>query len=307
MSDFTSDFWHWFIIAMSLGGIYFLVTLLHSNSQIKLKKGEEAKPTGHMWDGIEELNTPLPKWWANLFYLTIIFALGYLVLYPGLGSFRGLLNWTEIGEYQAEIKQAEETYDPLFKKYREQDLLSLSHDKAAMKTGKRLFSTYCSVCHGSDARGAKGFPNLRDSDWLWGGKPEQIEASILNGRRGTMPAWKLSLGEEGIEEVTAYVMSLSGRSVDESKVAAGKIHYKNCFGCHGVEGQGNTAMGAPNLTDKTWLYGAAPSSIKHTIAEGRSGVMPAHKDFLGEDRVHVLAAYVLSLSAKSKETEASEE
>jgi len=298
MSDFTSDFWHWFIVIGTLGGISLVTFVLYSNSKVKLEKGQNAKATGHVWDDIKELNTPLPKWWSNLFYSSIIFALVYLVLYPGLGTYKGVLNWTQIGQYSDEIKYAEENYNPLFEKYRNTDLKELATNDEAMKTGGRLFGAYCSVCHGSDARGAKGFPNLRDDEWLWGGNPEQIKSTILNGRHGTMPAWGGVLGDKGVEEVGAYVMSLSGRSVDKTKVAAGKARFAMCVGCHGVDGKGNVALGAPNLTNKSWTYGGSPKSIKRSIAHGRTGTMPAHKDFLGESRVHVLAAYVLSLSEK---------
>ena len=298
MSDFTSDFWHWFIVIITLGSISWTAFLLYSNSKVKLEKGQDVKSTGHVWDGIEELNTPLPKWWSNLFYITIIFALIYLVLYPGLGTYKGALNWTQVGQYNDEIKYAEENYNPLFEKYRNTGLKELATNDEAMKTGERLFSAYCSVCHGSDARGAKGFPNLRDDEWLWGGSPEQIKDSILNGRHGTMPAWSTTLGDKGVEEVSAHVMNLSGRSVDQTKAAAGKAHFAMCVGCHGVDGKGNVALGAPDLTNKSWTYGGSPKSIQRSIANGRTGIMPAHKDFLGESRVHVLAAYVLSLSEK---------
>ncbi len=298
MSDFVSDFWHWFIVLLTLGGIFWLIYLLRVNSKVKLEKGQSAKTTGHVWDDIEELNTPLPKWWANLFYLTIAFGLVYFILYPGLGSFKGVLNWTQLNQYNDEIKYAEENYNPLFKKYRNTALKELATNAEAIKTGKRLFGAYCSVCHGSDARGAKGFPNLRDDEWLWGGSPEQIKVSILNGRTGVMPGWHASLGDAGVEEVSAYVMSLSGRSVDQAKATAGKARFALCAGCHGVDGTGNTALGAPDLTNKSWTYGGSPKAIQNTISHGRTGVMPGHKDFLGEDRVHVLAAYVLSLSEK---------
>jgi len=297
MSDFTSEFWSWFIITLALGGIAGLVILLRSNSKVTLKKGETAEVTGHVWDGdLQELNNPLPMWWLVMFYLSIVFALGYLVLYPGLGNYAGVLKWTQIGEYQAEMDHADEKFGPLFAAYAQQDLPTLAKNETAMKSGRRLYLSYCAVCHGSDARGSKGFPNLRDSAWLWGGEPEQIKTSISQGRNSTMPAWN-ALGEETVDNLTEYVMSLSGRKVDQVKADAGKTFYPTMCGvCHGADATGNPLMGASNLTDKRWVYGGSPRAIKASIAEGRNGIMPAHKDFLGEDKVHVLSAYIMSLS-----------
>jgi cytochrome c oxidase cbb3-type subunit 3 len=298
MSDFTTPVMNWIIFSIVLGGIAWLVVLLLSSSKVKLKPGEEAQVTGHVWDeNLEELNTPLPRWWLIMFYVTIVYGLGYLALYPGLGSYKGLLGWTEKGQYEAEMKHADETYAPLFNQYNQQDLAVLAKNEDAMKSGQRMFLSYCAVCHGSDARGATGFPNLRDNDWLWGGDGAQIKTSILNGRAGVMPAWGQAVGEEGVENLTHYVMSLSGREADAAKVAAGaEVFPTMCAVCHGPDAKGNPAMGAPDLTDETWLYGGGPSTIKATIRDGRNGKMPAHGDFLGEAKVHVLAAYVLSLS-----------
>ena len=298
MSDFTTPVMNWIIYSIVLGGIAWLVVLLRSSSKVKLKPGEEAQVTGHVWDeNLQELNNPLPRWWLIMFYVTIVYGLGYLALYPGLGTYKGLLGWTEVGQYEAEMKYAEETYAPLFNKYSQQDLAALSKDENAMKSGQRMFLSYCAVCHGSDARGAKGFPNLRDNDWLWGGEGAQIKTTILNGRTGVMPAWGAALGDDGVENLASYVMSLSGREADAAKVEAGsKVFPTMCAVCHGADAKGNPAMGAPNLTDSTWLYGGAPSAIKETIRNGRNGKMPAHGEFLGEAKVHVLAAYIMSLS-----------
>ncbi|HHJ35667.1 MAG TPA: cytochrome-c oxidase, cbb3-type subunit III [Gammaproteobacteria bacterium] len=299
MSDFTSQFWSWYIIAIAGGGIIWLVILLRRNSKTTGKIGE---PTGHVWDeNLEELNNPLPRWWLIMFYMTIVFAIGYLILYPGMGSFKGLLGWSEVSEYETEVAAAEAEYGPLFDKYLKQDLSVVASDKQAQKMGERLFVTYCAVCHGSDARGARGFPNLRDSDWLYGGDPETIKTTIMYGRQGTMPAWEGPLGgEEGVNAVANYVMSLSGRKVDEELAAKGKEKFDLfCVGCHMPTGTGNQMLGAPNLTDTIWLYGGSPSVIKKTIAQGRNGKMPAHSEFLGEAKVHILAAYIYSLSHES--------
>ena len=299
MSDFTSEFWSWFIIAIAGGGIIWLFFLLAGTNRAET---EEGVPTGHVWDeDLQELNNPLPRWWLYMFYFTLFFAIGYLILYPGMGSYKGLLGWTEVGEYEAEVAAADAEFGPLFEKFEKTPIAELATDEAAMNAGERLFVTYCAVCHGSDARGAPGFPNLRDNDWLYGGSPEQIEATILHGRMGTMPAWEGPLGgDEGVNQVATYVMSIAGRDVDEKLAAAGKEKFDMfCVGCHMPGGTGNEALGAPNLSNNIWLYGGSPRSIKETIAKGRNGRMPAHSEFLGTAKSHILAAYVYSLSHKS--------
>ena len=298
MSDFTSEFWSWFIIAIVGGGIIWLIYLLRGTNKAET---EEGVPTGHVWDeNLEELNNPLPRWWLWMFYITIVFSIGYLILYPGMGSFKGILGWTEVGEYEAEVAAADAEFGPIFAKFEQTPIPALASDAAAMKAGERLYVTYCAVCHGSDARGATGFPNLRDNDWLYGGSPEQIEATLLHGRNGVMPAWETSLGEEGIDQVASYVMSIAGREVDTASAEAGKAKYDMfCVGCHMPGGTGNQALGAPNLTNNIWLYGGSPRAIKETLAKGRNGRMPAHGEFLGSAKVHILSAYVYSLSHQS--------
>ncbi|MBT8133686.1 MAG: cytochrome-c oxidase, cbb3-type subunit III, partial [Gammaproteobacteria bacterium] len=248
MSDFTSEFWSWFIIAIVGGGIIWLFYLLMGTNKAET---EEGVPTGHVWDeNLEELNNPLPRWWLWMFYITMIFSIGYLILYPGMGSFKGILGWTEVGEYEAEVAAADEEFGPIFEKFQQTSVAVLATDEAAMKAGERLYVTYCAVCHGSDARGATGFPNLRDNDWLYGGSPEQIEATLLHGRSGVMPGWEAQLGEEGIDQVATYVMSIAGREVDAATAEAGKAKYDMfCVGCHMPGGTGNQALGAPNLTN----------------------------------------------------------
>jgi len=295
MTDFTSEFWSWFIIVLSGGGIVGLVLMLRAMSG---RPSGEVKTMGHIWDeDLEELNNPLPSWWLGLFYITIVFAVGYLVLYPGMGSFQGVLDWTQKEQYEREIKKAGEKFAPLYEKYRQQDITVLAKDEDAMKTGARLFANYCTVCHSSDARGGGGFPNLRDTDWLYGGAAEQIKTSIMNGRSGVMPAWKAALGDDGLKEVTEYVLGLNGRRVDSELAARGKQRFlQTCVACHGADAKGNTAIGAPNLTNNIWLYGGSRKAVTDTIANGRNGKMPAHGGFLGEAKVHLLAAYVFQLS-----------
>ena len=236
-----------------------------------------------------------------MFYITLVFGSIYLVLYPGLGNFQGLLGWSEKGQYDREVQKAEEIYGPLFNRFLGQDLKAVAADPEAQEMGKRLYSTYCTQCHGSDARGALGFPNLTDNDWLYGGEPETIKTSIMNGRNGMMPPWGEILGNDGVFNVAAYIQSLSGREVDAVVAAKGKETFSTtCAACHGPEGKGTQAMGAPNLTDNVWLYGGSNKRIIESITHGRMGKMPAHAEFLGEAKVHLLAAYVYSLSANKK-------
>ncbi len=241
--------------------------------------------TGHKWDGLQELNNPLPRWWLWLFYFTIVFSLVYLVLFPGLGTFKGVLGWSSQGsQYGAEMDAAAETFDPVFKKYAAMPIEQVAKDEEAQGMGRRMFLSYCSQCHGSDAGGAKGFPNLTDNDWLYGGAPDQIKQTIMAGRQGAMPAHKDRVDAAGVEALANYVMSLSGRKeADAAKVAQGQQLFtaNGCIACHGVDGKGNQAMGAPNLTDNTWLYGSSMDTIKETINNGRNGKMPAQGDFLG--------------------------
>jgi len=297
MADFTSSFWNWYIIIPTVGGIIACFLLIRWLST-DIKPGEQAKTMGHVWDeDLEELNNPLPRWWLGMFYITLIFGIVYLLLYPGLGSFQGLLGWTSKSQYQREVDLADAKFGPLFEKYQGMDIVAVADDANARRMGERLFVNYCATCHGSDARGARGFPNLRDNDWLYGGTPDTIKQTIMNGRSGVMPAWEAALGgEAGVADMTEYVFSLSGRKVDQAAAARGAEKYQTlCVACHGADGTGNQALGAPNLTDNIWLYGGSPARVQETIAKGRNGKMPA-QEFLGEAKVHLLAAYVYSLS-----------
>ncbi len=311
MSDFVHGFWTVYIAVISLGGIIGLFILLRSQAVIKRKPGETVETMGHVWDGdLEEYNNPLPGWWMWLFIITLVFAVVYLVLYPGLGSYKGLFGWSSTGQYQKEVKVAEDKYGPLYQKFQAMPIEQVAKDPQAREIGARLFQTYCVQCHGSDARGAKGFPNLKDTDWLWGGEPKTIEATVLRGRPAAgdngvqdvpavprMPAWGPILGEEKVKDVANYVMSLSKKEgFDADRVARGRATFaQNCAACHGPEGKGNQALGAPNLTDHHWLYGGSEKTIIETITNGRSGVMPAHEWSLGKAKVHLLAAYVYGL------------
>ena len=298
MADFNSDFWHWYIAIATILSILACVWLIRWMTS-GFEKKDQVENTGHIWDGdLTELNNPLPRWWLGLFYLTLAFGGFYLLLYPGLGSFQGLFGWSSKGAYEEEVATVEAEVRPLFERYSQTPVLNLIEDEDALKVGERLFLTYCSTCHGSDARGARGYPNLRDRAWLWGGDPQSIKTSIANGRVAAMPAWLAPLGgEAGVDEVTQYVLSLSGRPAIEEMAAKGKLKYQTfCVACHGAEGKGNPALGAPNLTDGNWLYGGSITRIAESIANGRNGQMPAQAERLGEAKIHLLTAYVYSLS-----------
>lgn len=296
MSDFVSDFWNFWVAGITLVSIIGCAVFLKAMS-IKKKAGA-VDTTGHVWDGdLAEWNNPLPAWWSWMFYITVVFALVYLALYPGLGSYQGMWNWSSKGQWEGEMKHAAETYDPIFNQFLKQDLKMVAADPKAKEMGQRLFLTYCSQCHGSDAGGSRGFPSLTDKDWLYGGEPETIKASIMSGRSGIMPPHGPVLGDAGVKEVTNYVFSLSGHKHDANLAAAGKPKFEQiCAACHTPAGTGMQALGAPNLTDKIWLYGGSEAAVAETISKGRNGVMPAWKDFLGEAKVHLLAAYVYGLS-----------
>ena len=301
MNEFTSGFWSVYITVITLASILGCAVLLWKLSTRRLAQGEKAAVTGHVWDeNLEEYNNPLPRWWMWLFWITIVFSVIYLILFPGLGSFPGVLKWSSVGQYQAEMARAKESYEPIFSKYAAMDIPVLAADPQAREIGQRLFLNYCAQCHASDARGGRGFPNLSDKDWLYGGTPEAITASITDGRQGMMPPWP-QLGDEAIKNVANYVLLLSGRTHDALRAAQGKEAFMtNCVACHGPDGKGNPALGAPNLTDDAWLYGGGQAAVIETVTKGRHGVMPAWGAFLGPDKVRLLAAYVYGLSAPAK-------
>ncbi|MDZ7788507.1 MAG: cytochrome-c oxidase, cbb3-type subunit III [Halofilum sp. (in: g-proteobacteria)] len=294
-----SAFWTGFIVVLTLANIAACWWLIRWTAKPRPNESASTETTGHVWDeDLTEYNQPMPRWWLNLFYITIFFALIYLVLYPGLGSYAGVLGWSQYSEYEAEVEAAEERVAPLYAEYAAQSIPQLAENESAMRTGQRIFANNCAVCHGSDGRGAVGFPNLTDDSWLYGGEPEQIRQTLINGRSGVMPGFGQQLGERDLRAVAAYVYTLNGRDWPrQDLVAAGKEQYQTlCVACHGPNGEGKQALGAPNLTDKTWLYGGSMDELIYTLKNGRNGQMPAFQDLLGEDRVHVVAAYVWGLS-----------
>ena len=291
-------FWNWWVVLISVGTILACWWLLHWTKGVSERSDDDDGSTGHVWDeDIRELNTPLPRWWLHLFNITIVFALVYLALYPGLGNFSGFLGWTQIGQYDEAMASAEVAQEPVFARFREMDGNALMADAEAREIGGRLFGNNCAMCHGSDGRGAKGFPNLADNDWLWGDSYDTVLSSISTGRIGAMPPMGAALGEDGVREVVAHVQQLSGQKADPEMAAAGQARFQMvCMACHGMDGTGNQALGAPNLTDEIWLYGGNPADIEATIVSGRNGNMPAHENLLNEDRRRLLAAYVKGLS-----------
>lgn len=293
-----STFWSGWIIAIVVINLLGCLLLLWWT-----RTGKDDVPLGqsmgHSFDGIEEINNPMPHWWLNLFYFTIAFSFIYLALYPGFGNFKGLLGWTQTGQWELEVEKANNRYNAIFSEYAKVPVAELSKDTEAIQVGQRLFGNNCAVCHGSDARGAAGFPNLTDGDWIFGGSTEKIVETITGGRQSIgMPAFAEQVGEEGVKNLTAYVLSLSGRQSSVGNVAEGQQLFasKGCLACHGADGKGMQMMGAPNLTDNTWLYGGSEEIVMTTIAKGRKGVMPAFKEKLGDDKIHVIASYIYSLS-----------
>lgn len=342
-----TEFWSWWVILLTVASLILCFWIITVNLTNYTHVGE-GESMGHEFDGIEELNNPLPKWWTYMFYFILVWAIGYLILFPGLGNWEGTLGWKSSNQgivTMAESKAlaekakkegllvqlnqeevvAEQNYSPIFKAMAERPVLDLAYSTGLcfesndgvpvevecsddkfksreqskiepLKVGQRLYLQNCALCHGSDARGSTGFPNLTDSDWLYGGKPADIKATLMHGRVGAMPGWEASLGEQGVQEMTEYVLKLSGRKVNDKLAAAGEAKFAMCAACHGSDAKGSVAnglaFGAPNLTDNIWLYGGSRRAVEESIRNGRNGVMPAWKDILGADKVHVISAYI---------------
>jgi cytochrome c oxidase cbb3-type subunit 3 len=292
-----TSFWSVWIIVITVAVILGCFLLVVNTRKSEVFKDTTTQTLGHTFDGIEELDNPLPRWWFNMFILSIVFGIGYLFLYPGLGNYKGYLNWTSHSQWVQEMAYAEKHYQPVFARYAQLSVEQISNDEKARQIGQRMFANNCALCHGQGGLGAFGFPNLTDTDWLYGGEGTTIEATITNGRNGAMPPWAAVLGEEGIRNVTSYVLSLSGQEVSPKHAAQGKVTFQStCVACHGRDARGNTALGAPNLTDNIWLYGGSFEKIAHTIRQGRSGIMPAHNTLLNQDKIHLISGYVYGLA-----------
>jgi len=300
-----STSWSWYVIALVAINIIGLIVLLFSTARGR-KDTSGLATTGHTWDGdLQELNNPLPRWWFGLFVLTVIFSIGYLVLYPGLGNFAGRLGWTSDGAAAEELRETNAKLETLYAGFRDRTPVELAHDPKALKIGRNVFANTCAACHGSDARGAVGYPNLVDGDSLYGDDAEATLASVLDGRMGTMPPLAATLPDGGVDQVAHYVMSLSGRPHDARLAALGKPRFETvCAACHGQDGKGNHLLGAPNLTDDVWLHGGGDlQAVRTAITDGRAGVMPAWGTVIGTDRARLVVAWLLAQRAENAATE----
>ncbi|MBV6272201.1 cytochrome-c oxidase, cbb3-type subunit III [Alcaligenaceae bacterium CGII-47] len=294
MSDFVSGFWSIYIAVISLGGIAWCIYLLFSQRAWLKQSVTKVESTGHVWDGdLSELNNPVPRWWTVMYLLLCIFALGYLVLYPGLGSYKGELGFTSGQQVLQEQQAFNERIKPVYARFEAMSIPEIAKDEGAREIGQRLFLNNCAQCHGSDAKGGRSFPNLTDKDWLWGGTPEDILLTITEGRHGMMPPWSAVIKPDQAAEIAQYVRSMSGLAHDPLRIVPGKRVYDTfCVACHGVEGKGNTALGAPNLTDDNWLYGSSEATIIETILNGRDNQMPAQGHILTPEQIRLLTAWV---------------
>nr|WP_315236690.1 cytochrome-c oxidase, cbb3-type subunit III [uncultured Albidiferax sp.] len=299
MSDFTSNFWSLFVAGISVVSIAACLLLLWITARKKVPFQSD-NTTGHVWDeDLREMNNPLPIWWVGLFILTVLFSIGYLVVYPGLGSYKGTLGWTQVGEYEGEVTEANQALAPLYANFTALPPEKLAGNAQAMAVGERLFMNNCAQCHGSDARGSKGFPNLADADWLHGGGTDKIKETVTQGRTGQMPPMAAAVGTpDDVKNVANYVLSLSGSPHDSLRAALGKSKFGVCAACHGVGGKGNPALGAPNLSDDIWLHGWGEEAIVAMVNNGKTNQMPAQQGKLTEAQIHVLTSYVWGLSNK---------
>jgi cytochrome c oxidase cbb3-type subunit 3 len=299
MSDFTSGFWSIAIIAVTLGGILGCVLLLWGAGKARVSPTGD-NTTGHVWDGdLREMNNPLPRWWVWMFVITVVFGLVYLALYPGLGDKPGTLNWSSVGEHAADVAKHRQVTAQVYAKYAAMPVPEIAKDSQAMAIGERLFMNNCAQCHGSDARGSKGFPNLADGDWLWGGDPEKIAETIAKGRIGTMPPMAAAVGTpDDVRNVAHYVLSLSKGPHDSVRAALGKSKFTACAACHGSDGKGNPLLGAPNLTDDIWLHGWGEEAIVAMVNNGKTNQMPAQEAKFSAEQIRVLASYVWGLSKR---------
>jgi cytochrome c oxidase cbb3-type subunit 3 len=299
MSDFTSEFWHYYVAGLTVLSIVACLILLWISGTTKAATHAD-NTTGHVWDGdLAEMNNPLPRWWVYLFIITVIFAFIYGALYPTFGKFQGALGWSSQGQHTAEVQKVQEAIAPIYAKFNEMTPEQLAGDAQAMAVGERLFMNYCAQCHGSDARGAKSFPNLTDNDWNWGGDPDAIKVTIAEGRMGVMPAMGAAVGgPEEVRNLAHYVLSMSNSPHDSVRASQGRNSFGSCAACHGMDGKGNTAMGAPNLTDGVWLHGWGEEAIIRAINNGIINQMPGQSALLNEAQIHVLSGYVWGLSNK---------
>lgn len=300
MSDFTSNFWSLYVAGLTILGILGCGILLWVTARKKVESASD-NTTGHVWDeDLREMNNPMPRWWMWLFVITIVFSLAYLAIYPGLGNYSGQLKWSQTGAYDSEVAKANAELEPLYARFASMKPEDIAVDPQAVAIGERLFMNNCAQCHGSDAHGSKGFPNLTDKDWLHGGNPEKIHETLVNGRMGNMPPMAAAVGTpEEVRNLANYVLSLSGSPHDSLRASLGKSKFAACAACHGMDAKGNTALSAPNLTDDIWLHGWGETAIVNIINNGKVNVMPAQANKLTEAQINVLSAYVWGMSNKA--------
>lgn len=294
-----SPFWSAWVIGLIVLNLGISFFLLLWGTRVKIPTLSDGT-TGHTWAHgvLREGVRKLPMWWFLLSLSMFAAAAVYLVLYPGFGSFKGTLGWTSHGELARDAAGTQTRLATLMQHFSVYPVEKLATDQAALQIGRRLFDDNCAACHGRAGLGDTllGAPNLADDDWLYGGDGNTLIASITQGRHGVMPAWGPVFGETGVTNLANYVLSLSGAPHDAAKAATGKAQFAVCAACHGANGQGNKAMGAPDLADKIWLYGGDLATVEATIRNGRGGVMPGWSTRLSADQIRVVAAYVYSLS-----------
>ena len=293
-------FWHWFVVIGTVIFVGWCIWLVSWSAKQGPQNVADEDLVGHKWDGdLEEWNNPAPRWWLYLYFITLIWGVVYMIAYPGFGNFKGALGWSQEGQYELEMAAAAERYEPIYERFAAMPFDELAADPEAQQLGASLYASYCTTCHGSDARGAPGYPNLTDNAWIWGDSEQQLFTSIDAGRVAVMPVLTPALGgDEGVDNMVNYVRSLSGLvEADEAAAAMQPMFVALCSACHAADGSGNQMLGGPNLTDDYWLYGSSEDDVRTTLVQGRNGIMPAHGDLLGDNRTKILAAYVKSLSA----------
>lgn len=280
------------LVVINVGGCLWLILWT-----MNMNTGEsDSDSTGHVWDGdLKEYNNPLPKWWLNTFYMSIVFTVVYLVLYPGFGSFPGVLGWTQTGQYEEQIEATRERYASVYAAFTDIPLAELASNPDAVRLGRNTFMNNCASCHGSDGRGAKGFPNLADGEWLHGGAPEVIYTTVANGRTGVMAPMGAVVGDAGADQIIDYLLAAEDDTSEAVALGQQKFMTSGCIGCHGLDASGNQAIGAPNLRDSNYLHGGSRADLKESIMNGRVNQMPAQLELIGEDRARLVTAYVLSL------------
>jgi len=304
MSDFYSVFWDYYVAIITVVSVIGCGVFLwvQSKRRVKLVEGAEPETTGHVWDGdLREFHNPMPRWWIWLFYITVVFSVVYLILYPGLGTqYKGVLGWSQEKQHADEVKAAEARFGPVLAAFLQQPVEQVAADARGRQMGERIFLNNCAQCHGVTAQGSRGFPNLTDAEWQWGGTADAIKTTVAGGRQAAMPPMAAAVGgAEDVTDVAHYVLSLSNSAHDSARASRGKAKFAACAACHGPEGKGNPAIGAPDLTNKIWNYGGSVATIVETITKGRQGVMPAWKGILTDAEIHLVSAYVYSLGQPS--------